>query len=182
MKIFLAVICGFAFGMLCYKQNFFPRPQIHYLKRILLQNKEHPPSTSKNLLYVVDYEKSEPLFSDRIYTCTLGNEHFKQTKLIKVPKHAFGKIRINILEPLRIYRPITLVNDNSYYAQWEKAYFPIKIISNTCTYEHVVYKDFEPGITTLPYGGPISADPIFIKNLNDIPLGVKSFEILEPEQ
>ena len=42
-------------------------------------------------------------------------------------------------------------------------------------------KDFKPGITTLPYGGPISADPIFIKSLNDIPLGVKSFEILEPE-
>jgi hypothetical protein len=162
--------------------KFFPKTTDPLFETNSFSKQRTSPPTSKNLLYVVDYDSSEHLFSDRIYTCTLGNDHFKQTKLIKVPEHAFGKIRINILEPLRIFRPITLVNDNSYYAQWEKAYFPIKIISNTCTYEHVVYKDFEPGITTLPYGGPISADPIFIKNLNDIPLGVKSFEILEPEQ
>ena len=91
MKIFLAVICGFVFGMLCWKQNFFPRPQIHYLKHILLQNKDYPPSTSKHLLYVVDYSDSEPIFLDRNYRCTVGTEHFKETKLIKVPKHAFGE-------------------------------------------------------------------------------------------
>ena len=181
MKIFLAVICGFVFGMLCWKQNFFPRPQIHYLKHILLQNKDYPPSTSKPLLYVVDYSDSEPIFLDRNYRCTVGTEHFKETKLIKVPKHAFGEIWIKILEPLRIYRPITLVNDNTYYANWKKAYFPIKIISNTCTYEHVVFKDFEPGVTILPFGGPVSADPLFIKSLNGTPLGLKAFELLEPD-
>ena len=181
MKIFLAVICGFAFGMLCYKQNFFPRPQLHYLKRILLQNKEHPSATIKHLTYAVNYKEGEHIFSDRNYTCSLGNEHFKETKLIKVPRHAVGKIGLNILKPLRIFRPITLVNNNNYYANWEKAYFPVKIISNTCTFEHVVYKDFALGVTILPFGGPISADPIFIKSLNDIPLGVKSFEILEPD-
>ena len=182
MKIFLAVICGFAFGMLCYKQNFFPRPQIHYLKRILLQNKEHPPSSSKQLLHVVNYDQSEPLFSDRNYTCSLGHEHFEETKLIKVPRHAVGEIVINILESSRVYRPITLANNNNYYANWNKAYFPIKIISNTCTFEHVVFKDFDPGLTFLPFGGPFSADPIFIKPLNDKFPGVKSFEILAPEQ
>ena len=181
MKIFLAVICGFVLGMLCWKLNFFPRPQIHYLKRILIQNNEHPPSTSKHQLHVVDYDGSEPIFSDRNYTCNVGNEHFKETKLIRVPKHAVGKIWINILEPLRIYRPITLINDNSYYANWKKAYFPIKITSKSCTYEHVVFKDFDPGVTILPFGGPVSADPLFIKSLNDTPLGLKAFELLEPD-
>jgi hypothetical protein len=130
---------------------------------------------------VVNYEQSEPLFSDRNYTCSLGHEHFQEAKLIKVPRHAVGKIRIQILEPLRVYRPITLVNNNYYYANWKKAYFPIKVISNTCTFEHVVFKDFGPGITTLPFGGPISADPIFIKSLNDIPIGLKAFELLETD-
>jgi hypothetical protein len=181
MKTFFALICGFVLGMLCWKQNFFPRPQIHYFKRILFQNNEQPASTTKNLLCVVDYDGSEPIFSDRNYTCSVGNEYFKETKLIKVPKHAVGEIWINILEPLRIYRPITLVNDNSYYANWKKAYFPIKITSNTCTYEHIVYKDFEPGITILPFGGPVSTDPLFIKSLNDIPLGLKAFELLAPD-
>jgi len=181
MKIYLALICGFLFGMICYKQNFFPRPQIHYLKGILLQNKEHCTSTNKIYLKVVDYNGSGPIFSDRHYTCSLGNEHFKETKLIKVPKHAAGTIRINILEPLRIYRPITLVNYNNYYTDWKKAYFPIKIISNTCTYEHVVFKDFDPGVTILPFGGPHSADPIFIKPLNNVPLELKSFELLDPD-
>ena len=181
MKIFFALICGFGFGMVCYKQNFFPRPQIHYLKRILVQNKEHSPTTIKDLINVVDYEEGEHIFSDRNYTCSLGNEHFKETKIIKVPRHAVGKIGINILKPVRIYRPITLANNNNYYVNWKKAYFPIKIISNTCTFEHIVFKDFDPGVTILPYGGPVSADPIFIKPLSNKPLGVKSFELFEPE-
>ena len=36
-------------------------------------------------------------------------------------------------------------------------------------------------VTILPFGGPISADPLFIKSLNDTPLGLKAFELLEPD-
>ena len=181
MKVFLALICGFGFGMICYKQNYFPRPQLHYLKRIILQSKEHHPTNIKHLIYVGDYKEGEQIFSDRNYTCSLGNEHFKETKIIKIPRHANGKIGVNILKPVRIYRPITLANNNNFYVNWKKAYFPIKIISKTCTFEHFVYKDFAPGVTILPFGGPVSADPIFIKPLNEKHLEVKSFTLFEPE-
>ena len=37
------------------------------------------------------------------------------------------------------------------------------------------------GVTILPFDGPVSADPIFIKPLNEKHLDVKSFILFEPE-
>ena len=151
-------------GMYLYKKNLPPRPQVHAVGNFVTQFFSR--TNEKLIPDIVEVEKYTigiNLFLDRNYSNTIVSTNFEDCYVIKLPRHFSSDIEFFTHEPCKIFRFVSLRNDNTIYTNWNKIHTPVKITALSCNHNYVVSKDYPKGMVSLPSGGPYSADPILVK-------------------
>ena len=173
LKYCLIITIFFSWGYFSHRNNFFPGNLIKkifsielftIIKYELFEKSANEKAALKPIILRY-YNQNELIFSDRKYINNpIADINIKGFTLIQIPRHYEKKIIIKIFKPLTIYRVLCELNNNKIYENWEKASFnlDIKGTKGYCTHKKVVKKYFLPQTLSLPPGGPISADPIFI--------------------
>jgi hypothetical protein len=162
------------FGMLLYRNNWFPRPQLNAIKEFYYPKIIIPKVKIKETI-ISQYSKGVPLFSDRNYVDLKGCTDLENTFVIQIPRHFNKTIKIKINSRIKMYRILTDANDNKTFDNWTKTGINLSITGQSCIHKIVVSKVFNPGIIQIESGGPISATPILIKNIlteNKIPFTI----------
>lgn len=164
---------GLVIGAQWYRLNLFPFPQLHEWK--------YPPEKrvpKSNKMITVNYSTETPVFSDRLYFDTIGDERLEVLSLVQIPRHHKDDINIEAYRPITVYRLISDDNDNSPFESWSHTDIPINVRGFTTTHTRVVKKDFPAGTITLNPGGPIASSPILIK-VHGYSAPNYEFEVLE---
>ena len=119
------------------------------------------------------YQNFENIWNDRDYMNSVQNSAINDFYILKQDRHNKTKIAIIVKEKIKIIRVLCEKNDNSHYDDWEKLDLNFYIKGDSCFHKKSVSKKFDVGSYLLKAGGPLSSDPIFIKDLRDI----KNFQI-----
>lgn len=104
-------IFGFLFGVIWYRQDLFPRPFTRAVYRNTLKdiNKDgfriNKYWENANLTYS-KYTMGVPLFLDRSYIDTVGDNRLKGLFLIQIRRHQKENIILKTKSPIYIYRII----------------------------------------------------------------------------
>lgn len=165
---FLLFSAGLIIGAQWYRLYLFPFPQ--------LNNWKYPPESRVYLsekMIITKYTAKIPVFLDRLYFDSIGDERLEGLYLIQIPRHYSDNITIKAQSAVTIYRFISNDNLNTPFDSWTSTDIPIDVRGWTTTHTHVVKKDFSAGIITLDPGGPVASCPILIK--------VHNHESLSPE-
>jgi hypothetical protein len=111
------------------------------------------------------YSKHTPVFVDRLYFDSIGDNRLENLYLVQIPRHYHHKIRIKSSKDLIIYRAISDNNNNLHYDDnnWDLSDIRINIEGQSTSHTKVIKKLFPANnlIDLIP-GGPIASDPIFI--------------------
>ncbi len=152
------LFAGLVFGAQWYRLYLFPFPQLNELK--------YPPEVrvpkSEKMITVI-YTTETPVYSDRLYFDTIGDERLEDLSLVQIPRHHPDNMIIEAYRPITVYRFISDDNDNTPFDSWTPTDIPINVQGFTTTHTRVVKKDFPAGMITLNPGGPIASSPILIK-------------------
>ena len=95
--------------------------------------------------------------------------------LVQIPRHYSNDIFLDVLDEIVIYRILCEKNNNDKYIDWEKENYELAIIGRSCIHTTVIKKNYKEGRTKIKAGGPISSDPIFIRNSKS---GKPNFKII----
>lgn len=118
---------------------------------------------SKLSYNLIDFKKETKIFINRDYVNANDNDFFLTKKIIQVPRHHRKNINIFTNSKLIIYRPTCSKNINeNYIKNWKIYPLKVKIKGISCAHETIFFREYDKFFLTLPSGGPISADPIFI--------------------
>jgi len=165
--------------MTLYKYNLCPRPQIHYIKQLILPTSVSYPTINPNInneTPLLIYSGGINLYSDRNYYDSIADPRLESSYLIQIPRHFKSSVQIEINRPVKIYRFITAANDNSIFHDWEPTNIIVDVKGDSCNFTAVVEKIVNGGKLILPSGGPIAAAPILIQDLSqrslDIPFAL----------
>ena len=126
------------------------------------------------------YSKNTPVFLDRLYFDSIGDNHLEGLYLVQIPRHYDDNIRIKPSKDLIIYRAISDNNNNLHYYRndWDSAGIQINIKGSSTSHTKLIKKTFSAnGLIDLNSGGPVSSDPIFIM-IKDYVTPPLRFEIL----
>jgi len=168
---------GSVVGAIWFRFDIFPIPQLHDL--II------PPETRVPLdpnMVTLKYTARTPVFLDKLYYDTVGDERLEGLSLLQIPRHHSEDVIIDVDGPSTIYRFISEDNDNTDFASWTPSDIPIHVRGYTTTHTRVVENDFPAGIITLKPGGPIASSPILIKVHDFTPTeSTFEFEVVDSE-
>ena len=166
---------GLLSGVQWHRLDLFPFPQLRAWK--------YPPDgvLKSEKFVVTSYSAGTPVFLDRQYYDTVGDERLEGLFLLQIPRHHSDDILIRADSSLTIYRFISDDNLNTPFESWTPSDIPIHVRGFTTTLTRVVKKDFSAGTITLSPGGPVASSPILIEVHNYVapPLG---FEVLNGER
>ena len=169
---FFVFSAGLVIGAQWYRLYLFPFPQ--------LNNWKYPPEErvylSKKMI-IARYTVKIPVFVDRQYFDSIGDERLEDLFLVQIPRHHLDNIIIKARRAITIYRFITDDNINTHFDSWTSTDIPIRVRGWSTTHTRVVKKNFPAGIITLRPGGPVASSPILIKILNYTPPSLE-FEVL----
>jgi len=168
-KIILFGIFAIIFlsGMLTYRNNWFPTPQMKQLKHYFSPLELPTPKATINKI-ITSYTNGTPVYINRDYCDTVGDPRLEDSYIIQIPRHIKIPIEIETNRKVKIYRLLTPSNDNSIFEDWDSTNIKVGIRGKSCTYTTVISKIFTPGKITLEAGGPVAASPIIIKESSDI--------------
>lgn len=162
---------GLAAGIQWHRLHLFPFPQLQALR--------YPPHgvLRSEKFVVTRYTAGTPVYLDRLYYDTVGDERLDGLFLIQIPRHYSDDIVIRADSSLTIYRLISDDNLNTPFENWESTDIKVHVRGFSTAHTRVVKKDFTAGIITLSAGGPVASCPILIEvhNLRTPALG---FEVL----
>lgn len=164
---------GLAIGAQWYRLYLFPFPQLHELR--------YPPEVRVPMsekITVVRYAEKTPVFLDRQYFDTIGDERLEGLFLVQIPRHHSENIVIEAQRPLTIYRLISDDNDNTPFDSWTPSDIPVNVRGFSTTHTRVVEKDYPAGLITLNPGGDVAASPILIR-VHDYTAPPLAFEVLD---
>lgn len=167
------LLIGAVIGAQWYRLYLFPFPQLHEWR--------YPPEVRVPLsekMLITRYTAGTPVYLDRQYFDTIGDERLEGLFLVQIPRHRLDNVVIEAHRPVAIYRFISDDNINTDFDSWTSSDIPIKVRGHSTTFTGVVEKDFPAGIITLHPGGPVASSPILIKvrNYTAPPL---AFELLD---
>jgi hypothetical protein len=167
----LVFSAGMVTGVQWYRLRLFPFPQLHVWK--------YPPEgVQKSDKFVITrYTAETPVFLDRLYFDTVGDERLEGLFLIQIPRHHSDDITIKADRPLTVYRFISDDNDNAAFESWTPLDIPINVQGFSTKHTRVVKKDFPAGEATLSPGGPVASSPILIE-VHDYTAPALGFEVL----
>jgi len=162
---------GLVAGVQWNRLDLFPFPQLHAWK--------YPPEgVLKSEKFVITrYTAGTPVFLDRLYYDTVGDEKLEGLFLLQIPRHHSDDIVIEADSSLTIYRFISDDNLNTPFESWTPADIRIHVRGFTTAHTRVVKKDFTAGIITLSPGGPVASSPILIE-VHDHTAPALGFEVL----
>jgi hypothetical protein len=163
---------GLVIGAQWYRLYLFPFPQLYNWKYPL----ETRVPLSKKII-ITRYTAKTPVFVDRQYFDSIGDERLEGLFLVEIPRHHSENIIINSHRAVSIYRFLTDDNINTHFDSWTSSDIPIKVQGWSTTHTRVVKKDFPAGIITLNPGGPVASSPILIKVQEPTSLPL-AFEVL----
>ena len=152
------LVAGSVFGVLWYRLELFPYQQ---LREWTNPPEERVPLSKK--MVIATYTAQTPVFSDRQYFDTIGDERLEGLYLVQVPRHYAEQIMIEVRGPATVYRFVSDDNVNTAFESWTATDIPINVQGHTTTHTRVVKKDFPAGTLRLEPGGPIAASPVLIE-------------------
>ena len=163
--ICITLFIGLIIGAQWYRLNIFPFPQLQEWKEASRVQEQAPTVSVLSIKLVTTiYSKNTPVFLDRLYFDSIGDNRLEGLYLLQIPRHYSDTLRIKSSKDLIIYRAISDNNNNAHYDNWESSDIPINIKGGTATQTKIIKKLFPANnIIELNPGGPISTDPIFIK-------------------
>ena len=165
------LIIGSVVGAVWYRLDLFPFPQLYDWRN---PPEERVPLSRK--IVITRYTAQTPVFSDRQYFDTVGDERLEGLYLVQVPRHHGENIVIEAHRPVTVYRFVSDDNDNTAFASWTPTDIPVKVRGFTTTHTRVVKKAFPAGTITLEPGGPVAASPVLIELASAVP--VPDLEVL----
>lgn len=114
----------------------------------------------------VNYTLPEKIFSDRDYVNAKENKFLQNTFLIKQKRHNQDQIVIETNKNFLAIRILCDKNDNGVYDQWKTIEEnKVKIQGVSCEHTKIVFKEIPWGQLNFLSGGPISSDPLFLKEI-----------------
>lgn len=167
------LLIGAVIGAEWYRLFLFPFPQLHEWR--------YPPEVRVPLsekMLITRYTARTPVYLDRQYFDTIGDERLEGLFLVQIPRHQLDNIVIEAHRPVTIYRLISDDNINTDFDSWTPSDIPIKVRGHSTTFTRVVKKDFPAGTITLPPGGPVASSPVLIK-IHDYTAPSLEFEVLD---
>jgi hypothetical protein len=177
--IFITLIIGLIIGAQWYRLNIFPFPQLQEWKAATRAEVQLPNLEQSIKLVTTIYSNKTPVFLDRLYYDSIGDNRLEGLYLLQIPRHYSDIVRIKSSKDLVIYRAISDNNNNRHYKNWESSEIPINIQGVQTTQTKIIKKMFPANnIIELDSGGPFSSDPIFIK-LKDYVAPTLKFMVLE---
>jgi len=174
--MFITLFIGLIIGAQWYRLYIFPFPQLNEWK-----SSAQPYVELSNQLVVTIYSKKTPIFLDRSYFDSTGDNRLEGLYLLQIPRHSSDIVRIKSSKDLVVYRATSDDNDNKHYDKdnWELSDILINIKGQTTFHTKIFKKNFTANnIIELDSGGPISSDPIFIK-LKDYVVPPLKFKIIK---
>jgi hypothetical protein len=162
---------GMVTGVQWHRLRLFPFPELHAWK--------YPPEgvVKSEKPVVTRYSAETPLFLDRPYYDTVGDERLEGLFLIQIPRHHADSIVINAERSLTIYRLISDDNLNTAFESWTPSDIRVHVRGYSTAHTRVVKKDFAAGTITLSSGGPVASSPILIE-VHDLAVPALGFEVL----
>lgn len=162
---------GLVTGVQWHRLRLFPFPQLHAWK--------YPPEgVRKSEKFVITrYSAETPVFLDRLYFDTVGDERLEGLFLLQIPRHHSDNIVIKANRSLTVYRFISDDNVNTAFESWTPSDIPINVQGYSTKHTRVVKKGFAAGMITLSPGGPVAASPVLIK-VHDHTAPALGFEVL----
>ena len=151
-------------GMIFLQKDIFPVPQLKKIYNSIFLKIKLPENYTS---YVISrYAAGVPLYSDRNYYDTIGDDRLNDLYIIQIPRHNYSELKLKIKRPVKIFRVLCHSNDNSSFIDWKNENIPISILGNTCNHDFIVSKYFNIGTVSLSNIGPISTSPILIKDIS----------------
>ena len=158
----LLIFLGIVLGVIWYKYDFQPRPFIRKLYRGDYEKLNNSNFKINNWeeaqLTFSKYKEGVPLFLDRPYSDTIGDDRLEKFYLIQINRHEKRNISIKINSPITIYRLLPS-SDSGLKHKYTKTNIKVKVAGRSTNHINVVKKTFKPGNIILSPGGPISAPP-----------------------
>lgn len=173
---FFVFSAGLVAGAQWYRLYLFPFPQ--------LNNWKYPPEERVYLsekMIITKYTAKTPVFMDRQYFDSIGDERLEGLFLVQLPRHYSDNITILAHRALTIYRFITDDDINTPFDSWTSTDIPINVRGWSTTHTRVVKKEFPAGNITLAPGGPVASAPILIKIDNYTPPS-SEFEVFNQKE
>jgi hypothetical protein len=170
---FFVFSAGLVIGAQWYRLYLFPFPQLY--------NWKYPPEARVPLsekMIITKYTAKTPVFVDRQYFDSIGDERLEGLFLVQIPRHYSDNIIIKAHSAITIYRFITDDNINTPFDSWTSSDIPINVRGWSTKHTRVVTKDFPAGKITLHPGGPVAASPILIK-VHNYTAPFLEFEVLD---
>jgi hypothetical protein len=158
-KVCLLFLAGVTIGVVWRHYNLAPFPQLHHWKNSPTLFPE------RNATAIVLYDKTVPLFLDRLFLDGSGTNAFDGSYLIQIQRHRHEDIKLLAKKELIAYRLLSdhPANDNSVFADWGYTDIRVKVVGDSCTHQSVVKKKLSVGVHLLPAGGPVASSPLLIK-------------------
>ena len=166
--MFFTLFIGLIIGAQWHRLYIFPFPQLNEWRRgaewdsgIVFQNIELGKQVD-----ITIYSKKAPIFLDRLYFDSIGDNRLEGLYLVRIPRHYSDAVRIKSSKDLVIYRAISDYNNNIHYDidNWEPSDIPINIGGLSTLHTEIIKKPFPANnVIELASGGPNASDPIFIK-------------------
>ncbi|NQY10963.1 MAG: hypothetical protein HRT71_15820 [Flavobacteriales bacterium] len=156
---------GAVVGMLEYKNNWFP---LSIYRTVVIAGEEQgkPPKTEEDQ-FVAIYSAGGPLYSNRLYYDQIGDKRLDLLYIVRIRRHEDQPIQLDLRHRTKVYRFLNDTNNNSIYADWEQADLKVRVQGDISLHSKVITKVFEAGSISLPPGGPATADPILLEDLED---------------
>lgn len=150
-------------GMIMYRNNWFPVPQIRAYK--IKQSSEHYVDPHLIGLLITKYQCGLPVFSDRQYYDIECDRRLDSSLIVQIPRHLEKPVRLKFTTDVIVYRLQTSSNDSKNFNGWKKTDIKLKVVGASCIHDHVFVKNFEPGEYEFNSGGSVSSSPILVKTV-----------------
>ena len=180
--LFLTVFVGIGLASFSY------RSELKQLaKRVLIRLELREPEAKEPAVIapprvefpIKQYYFGLELFSDREYKDTIGNPLLDSLTIIQIPRHYNYPIKLRTRERVRIYRLLTISNDNTEFATWDSTAIQVYAGGISCVHSIIMTKEFEANqVVMLPAGGPVASSPILVECLSDSCAG-SDFELVD---
>lgn len=167
------IFLGFILGGLWYRYDLPPRPilrKIFKSKNNYLTKSNWPNLYEKAQLTYSRYKKGVPIFLDRPYVDSIGDDRLENLYLIQIKRHEKNYIRIKTDSPLTIYRLVPK-GKSGLRNNYQETGIKVKVKGISTNHIYVLKKKFKPGIILLSPGGPTASAPILFSSfLDKVPL------------
>jgi hypothetical protein len=150
-------------GMMCYRNNWVPKPQILEVKEYFNPTFSSP---KKNI--------------DKIITAyRQGAPELKNCYIIQIPGQIHSAIKLKINKPVIFYRLLHDSNSVSIFKSWSLTDVDVLVQGDLSTHKFIISKTVNPGVISLQKGELMSVSPILFREITDINVDL-SVSIINP--